>query len=55
MSREARWTATLGLVALLVATAAAAPAKFVLGADIHVFHAGIRSLKERYTDFFPRA
>jgi 4-hydroxy-2-oxoheptanedioate aldolase len=28
---------------------------FVLGADIHVFHAGIRSLKERYAAFFPRA
>jgi 2-dehydro-3-deoxyglucarate aldolase/4-hydroxy-2-oxoheptanedioate aldolase len=28
---------------------------FVLGADLHVAHAGIRSLKERYASFFPRA
>jgi 4-hydroxy-2-oxoheptanedioate aldolase len=26
---------------------------FVLGADLHVVHAGIRSLKERYATFFP--
>jgi 4-hydroxy-2-oxoheptanedioate aldolase len=25
---------------------------FVLGADIHVVHAGVRSLKERYAAFF---
>jgi 4-hydroxy-2-oxoheptanedioate aldolase len=28
---------------------------FVVGADLHVVHAGIRSLKERYAVFFPRA
>jgi 2-dehydro-3-deoxyglucarate aldolase/4-hydroxy-2-oxoheptanedioate aldolase len=28
---------------------------FVLGADIHAMHAGIRSIKERYRAFFPRA
>ena len=27
---------------------------FVLGADLHVVHAGIRSLKERYAPFFTR-
>ena len=27
----------------------------VLGADVHVAHAGIRSIKERYASFFPRA
>jgi 4-hydroxy-2-oxoheptanedioate aldolase len=27
---------------------------FVLGADLHVVHAGIRSLKERYVSFFAR-
>jgi 2-dehydro-3-deoxyglucarate aldolase/4-hydroxy-2-oxoheptanedioate aldolase len=27
----------------------------VLGADLHVVHAGIRSLKERYAAFFPSA
>ncbi len=26
---------------------------FVVGLDIHVFHAGIRSVKERYSAFFP--
>ena len=26
---------------------------FVLGLDIHCFHAGIRSVKERYASFFP--
>ncbi len=28
---------------------------FVLGADIHVVHAGIRNLKERYIEFFSRS
>jgi len=27
---------------------------FVLGADIHVAHAGIRAIKDRYAAFFPR-
>jgi 4-hydroxy-2-oxoheptanedioate aldolase len=27
---------------------------FVLGADLHVVHAGVRSLKERYASFFAR-
>jgi 2-dehydro-3-deoxyglucarate aldolase/4-hydroxy-2-oxoheptanedioate aldolase len=27
---------------------------FVLGADIHVVHAGVRGVKERYAAFFPR-
>jgi 4-hydroxy-2-oxoheptanedioate aldolase len=27
---------------------------FVLGADIHAIHAGVRSIKERYTPFFTR-
>jgi hypothetical protein len=26
---------------------------FVLAADIHMVHAGIRSAKERYAEFFP--
>jgi 2-dehydro-3-deoxyglucarate aldolase/4-hydroxy-2-oxoheptanedioate aldolase len=28
---------------------------FVLGADIHAMHAGIRNVKERYANFFPPA
>jgi 2-dehydro-3-deoxyglucarate aldolase/4-hydroxy-2-oxoheptanedioate aldolase len=28
---------------------------FVLGLDIHTFHAGIRSIKERHPAFFPKA
>jgi 2-dehydro-3-deoxyglucarate aldolase/4-hydroxy-2-oxoheptanedioate aldolase len=28
---------------------------FVLGADIHAMHAGIRTVKERYATFFPRS
>jgi 2-dehydro-3-deoxyglucarate aldolase/4-hydroxy-2-oxoheptanedioate aldolase len=28
---------------------------FVLGADIHAMHAGIRAVKERYAAFFARA
>ncbi len=27
---------------------------FVLAADLHVVHAGIRAIKERYATFFPR-
>jgi 2-keto-3-deoxy-L-rhamnonate aldolase RhmA len=27
---------------------------FVLGLDIHTFHAGIRNVKERYAGFFPK-